>query len=72
VKNLKVDEIISISESEMSISLLKSRVGNIIAKASALRVNLNLDGAPIASRNLNLDGAPIASRWKYECHRRPI
>ena len=30
-------------------SLLKSRVGNIIAKASALRVNLNLDGAPIAS-----------------------
>ena len=29
--------------------LLKSRVGNIIAKASALRVNLNLDGAPIAS-----------------------
>jgi hypothetical protein len=31
------------------IGLLKSRVGNIIAKASALRVNLNLDGAPIAS-----------------------
>jgi hypothetical protein len=30
-------------------SLLKSRVGNIIAKASALRVNLNLDGAPISS-----------------------
>ena len=30
-------------------SLLKSRVGNIIAKASALRVNLNLDGVPIAS-----------------------
>ncbi len=29
--------------------LLKSRVGTIIAKASALRVNLNLDGAPIAS-----------------------
>ena len=29
--------------------LLKSRVGNIIAKASALRVNLNLDGTPIAS-----------------------
>jgi hypothetical protein len=29
--------------------LLKSRVGHIIAKASALRVNLNLDGAPIAS-----------------------
>jgi hypothetical protein len=30
-------------------SFLKSRVGNIISKASALRVNLNLDGAPIAS-----------------------
>ena len=30
-------------------SMLKSRVGNIIAKASALRVNLNLDWAPIAS-----------------------
>ncbi len=29
--------------------LLKSRVGNIIAKASALRVNLNLDGTPIVS-----------------------
>jgi hypothetical protein len=29
--------------------LLKSRVGNIIAKTSAVRVNLNLDGAPIAS-----------------------
>ncbi len=32
-------------------SLIKSRVGNIIAKASALRVNLNLDGAPIAKRD---------------------
>ncbi len=30
-------------------SMFKSRVGNIIAKASALRVNLNLDGVPIAS-----------------------
>jgi hypothetical protein len=30
-------------------SLLKSRVGNIISKASSLRVNLNLDGAPIVS-----------------------
>ena len=32
-------------------SMLKSRVGNIMAKASALRVNLNLDGAPIASNS---------------------
>ena len=30
-------------------SMFKSRVGNIMAKASALRVNVNLDGAPIAS-----------------------
>ncbi len=30
-------------------SLVKSRVGNIIAEASALRVNLNLDGASIDS-----------------------
>jgi hypothetical protein len=30
-------------------SMLKSRVGNIMAKTSALRVNLNLDGAPIDS-----------------------
>ncbi len=29
---------------------LKSRVGNILAKAAALRVDLNLDGAPITSR----------------------
>ena len=31
--------------------LLKSKCGSIIAKASALRVNLNLDGAPIASNS---------------------
>ncbi len=30
-------------------SMLKSRVGNIMDKTSALRVNLNLDGAPIDS-----------------------
>jgi hypothetical protein len=32
-------------------SMLKSKCGNILAKASALRVNLNLDGAPIASNS---------------------
>jgi hypothetical protein len=32
-------------------SMLKSRVGNIPAKAAALRINLNLDGAPIASKS---------------------
>ncbi len=31
-------------------SHLKSRVGNILAKAAALRVTLNLDGAPIVSQ----------------------
>ena len=30
---------------------LKSKVGNILAKAAALRVNLNIDGAPIASKS---------------------
>jgi hypothetical protein len=29
-------------------SALKFRVGNILAKAAALRINLNLDGAPVA------------------------
>jgi hypothetical protein len=32
-------------------SMLKSRVGNILAKAEALRINLNLDGASIASKS---------------------
>jgi len=31
-------------------SHLKSRVGNTLAKAAALRVNLNLEGAPITSK----------------------
>ena len=31
-------------------SQLKSKVGNILAEATALRINLNIDGAPIASR----------------------
>ncbi len=30
---------------------LKSRVGLVLAKAAALRINLNLDGAPIASKS---------------------
>ena len=32
-------------------SMFKSRVGNILAKAEALRINLNLDGAPIVSKS---------------------
>jgi hypothetical protein len=32
-------------------SQLKSKVGNILAKDAALRINLNLDGAPIPSKS---------------------
>jgi len=32
-------------------SQLQSRVGHILAKAAALRINLNIDGGPIASRS---------------------
>ena len=32
-------------------SQLKSKVGNILAKVTALRINLNIDDAPIASRS---------------------
>jgi len=32
-------------------SLLKSRVGSILAKAAALRITLNLDGVPITSKS---------------------
>jgi hypothetical protein len=32
-------------------SILKCRVGNILTKAAVLRINLNLDGAPIASKS---------------------
>ena len=39
--------------------LLKSRVGHIIAKASALRVNLNLDGAPITSKSHTHGDSPF-------------
>jgi hypothetical protein len=32
-------------------SHLKAKVGNILAKAAALRINLNIDGTPIASKS---------------------
>ncbi len=32
-------------------SILKSRVGNILTKVVVLRINLNLDGTPIASKS---------------------
>ncbi len=34
------------TQDNLGISLLKLRVGNILAKAAALRITLNLDGAP--------------------------
>jgi hypothetical protein len=32
-------------------SMIKSRVSSILAKTTALRINLNLDGAPITSKS---------------------
>ncbi len=32
-------------------STLKSKSGNLLAKAAALRINLNLDGTPIVSKS---------------------
>ena len=32
-------------------SMIKSRAGNILVKVADLRINLNLDGAPIASKS---------------------
>ncbi len=32
-------------------SMIKSRVGNILVKAAALRINLNMDGSSIASKS---------------------
>jgi hypothetical protein len=32
-------------------SMFKSRVGNILVKVATLRINLNIDGAPIASKS---------------------
>jgi hypothetical protein len=41
-------------------SKLKSKVGNILAKATALRINLNIDGAPIASHVHTHTHKPLA------------
>ena len=32
-------------------AMLQSKCGSVLAKASALRININLDGAPIASNS---------------------
>ena len=45
----------------MDPSQLKSKVGHILAKAATLRVNLNIDGAPIAY------GALILPRARRVC-----
>jgi hypothetical protein len=42
---------ISTSAARAFSSMLKSKCGNILAKAAALRINLNLDGAPITSKS---------------------
>jgi hypothetical protein len=42
-------------------SQLKSKVGNILAKPAAMRVHLNIDGAPIASRSHTHTPKPLAS-----------
>ena len=43
---------IPVEESSISafLSQLKSKIGSSLAKAAAIRVNLNIDGAPITSR----------------------
>jgi hypothetical protein len=32
---------------DMTLRLIKSRVGNILVKVASLRINLNIDGSPI-------------------------
>ena len=41
---------------------LKSRIGTTLAKAAAMRVNLNIDGAPITSRSHTHPSHSQASR----------
>ncbi len=43
-------------------SELKSQIGNILAKAAALRIVLNIDGAPVASRSHTHPSHSQASR----------
>jgi hypothetical protein len=45
-RNLPVASSTSVARLFLS-SMLKSRFGNILTKVAALRINLNLDGAPI-------------------------
>ncbi len=50
-------------------SHLKSKVVNILTKATALRINLNIDGAPIASHTQCVWGVPPASALSLSLHR---
>ncbi len=43
-------------------SMLKSRVGNILAKAAALCINLNLDGSSIVSKSHTHPSHSLTSR----------
>jgi hypothetical protein len=43
-------------------SMLKSRVGLILSKAAALRININFDGAPITSQSHTHPSHPQTSR----------
>ena len=44
------------------LSQIKVKVGSTLAKAEALRVNLNIDGAPITSRSHTHPSHPQGSR----------
>jgi hypothetical protein len=44
--------------------MIKSRVSSILAKAAALRINLNLDGAPITSPSHNVRRVPLGQGGK--------
>ena len=46
-------------------SQFKSKVGNILAKAAVLRINLNIDGAPITSRSHTHPSHSQTSRRLY-------
>ncbi len=51
LRNLTVTSSTSRVHHSVFSSQLKSRVGNILAKSAALRITLNIDGAPIASKS---------------------
>jgi hypothetical protein len=46
----------------LSLEQLKSKVGLALAEAAALRINLNLDGTPIASKSHTSTTNPVCAR----------